>query len=123
MVAAPGHTTLSLRTPQRLVRSLWGVYLAPAGLHVALVVYGASIRAGSTLVAFALFRPVRSRVQAVVDRRFYRHKYDSGLILDVFASHVREEVDLQDLTDELATTVDQTMQPRHASVWLRGQET
>jgi hypothetical protein len=79
--------------------------------------------AASTRVAFALFRPVRSRVQAVVDRRFYRHKYDSQLILDAFASHVREEVDLQDLTDELATTVDQTMQPRHVSVWLRAQET
>jgi hypothetical protein len=79
--------------------------------------------AASTLVAFALFRPVRARVQALVDRRFYRERYDSQRILDTFAGHLREEVDLRDLTDELAATVDQTMRPAHVSVWLRGQET
>ncbi len=79
--------------------------------------------AASTLIAFALFRPVRARIQAVVDRRFYRRKYDAQRTLEAFASHVREKVDLHDLTDELATTVDQTMRPAHVSVWLRGQAT
>jgi hypothetical protein len=79
--------------------------------------------AASTLIAFALFRPVRARVQTLVDRRFYRRKYDAQHTLETFASCVREEVELTALETELAATVDQTMRPAHISVWLRQRAT
>jgi hypothetical protein len=74
--------------------------------------------AGSTLVVFALFRPLRDRLQDFVDRRFYRQKYDAEQTLRSFGTTARDAVDLDELTGDLLRVVSATMQPEHVSVWL-----
>jgi hypothetical protein len=75
--------------------------------------------AAATLAVAAIFQPARRRVQAVVDRRFNRHRYDAARIIDGFSAGLRSQVDLTTLTGELLTVVDQTVQPTRASLWLR----
>jgi hypothetical protein len=75
--------------------------------------------AGSTLAVAALFRPVRSRVQGFIDRRFYRRKYDAVKTLDEFTQRLRDEIDIELLTRELVDVINRTMEPRQMSVWLR----
>jgi hypothetical protein len=74
----------------------------------------------ATLVSFALFQPIRSRVQDGVDRRFYRSRYDATRTLDAFSVRLRGEVDLDAVRAGLIDAVHGTVQPTHASVWLRG---
>jgi hypothetical protein len=74
----------------------------------------------ATLVVVALFQPLRRRLQDVIDRRFYRHRYDARATVDTFSARVLREVDLEMVGADLCRVVHETVEPAHVSLWLRG---
>jgi hypothetical protein len=108
----------------------YGLLTILLGLGYAAVVLGLGrllpqgsslVVAAATLAVAAVFQPARRRIQQAVDRRFNRGRYDAARTIAAFSTRLRDQVDLDTLTSELLTVVDQTMQPSQASLWLRPQ--
>ncbi len=107
-----------------LTATLLATYLVLVlgGQHLLVSLLGQSnavVLVGSTLVVAALFQPLRQRIQRIVDRRFYRSKYDAAKIVAAFSATLHQEVDLDQVREQLLAVVQETMQPAHISLWLR----
>jgi hypothetical protein len=102
---------------------LVGVYAGLVLLATRVLPFSSPVAvAGSTLVAAALFTPLRRRVQRMVDRRFNRARYDADRMVASFAARLTEATDLGAVRDDLAGLVRASLEPAHVSVWIKGAE-
>ena len=108
-----GSLTAMLGLAYVLCVFVFGLLLSPVTEDSGIAV------AASTLAVAALFRPGRARIQRLIDRRFFRRKYDAERILEAFSISVRNDVDLEAITGELLVVVEEAMTPAHATLWLR----
>ena len=104
------------------VTYLGGISLIDRALQAVTGQSGALAVTVSTLVVAAAFQPLRARIQRAVDQRFYREKYDATRTLDAFAGRLRDQIELDALAADVLGVVRLTLQPRHASLWLRPAE-
>lgn len=88
-------------------------------LGIPIGLYTANVLALNLLVVAALFNPVRRRIQSLMDSRYYSSKYDAKKTLEDFSARLRDETDLDRLSEDLLVMVRETVQPEHASLWLR----
>jgi hypothetical protein len=103
-----------------LVGFYFGAIVVLQGLFVATTNEKSNLAVvASTLVIAALFNPLRWRMQSLIDRGFYRNKYDARKTLEGFSAKLRDETDLDALSDDLVGAVRETMQPKHVTLWLR----
>ncbi len=100
------------------LQSLVGVFTG----HFSSASQAPFVLVASTLGITALFQPLRRRIQAIIDRQFYRSKYDATRTLEAFSETLRGELDLNQLSKQLLTVVQETMQPTHVSLWLHHAE-
>jgi hypothetical protein len=112
------------RRPVVLAWALWALAILGVGLVVLglgqLLGQGSSlVVAAATLTVAAAFQPLRRRLRRALDRRFDRRRYHAAQTIQAFSARLRQQVDLDTLTAELLTVVDQTMQPTMVSLWLR----
>jgi hypothetical protein len=104
-----------------VVALLFGVYVGCVLLMTTVLPLRGSVSVViAVLVAVALFAPLRARARAAVDKRFNRSRYDAQAVVDAFAGRLVEQVTLDAITSDLLQAVDETVQPSHASLWLRG---